>query len=277
MSIVPEAWMPEARMSRIHIHWTAGAHKANAVDRRSYHILVEGDGNLVRGDCSIKANERGSGMKRASHTLNANTGAIGVSMCCMAGAREVPFSAGRHPLTEPQWSRMVEVVSDLARRYRIPVTPSTVLTHAEVHPILNIRQKNKWDITRIAFDDGVRGFREVGDRLRAEVVARLDGDAPEPDTEIPDDMKLPRLKVRGVAPSTLNFRAAPNGEKRGALPEGTKVERIAMFGNWSQVRTPAGYVGWVSSSFLEPLDAGGGGADRRRRSPCHAGCLTFRR
>lgn len=255
MTIVPEAWMPDARMSRVHVHWTAGTHKANAVDRRSYHVLIEGDGNLVRGDCSIAANQRGSGMKRASHTLNANTGAVGVSMCCMAGARERPFSPGRHPMTEAQWSRMVEVVSDLAHRYRIPVTPATVLTHAEVHPNLNIRQRNKWDITRLAFDPSIEGFREVGDRMRAEVVARLDHEAPEPEGPIPDDMKLPRLKVRGVAPSTLSFRDAPNGEKRGSLPEGTTVERIAMFGNWSQVRTPAGFVGWVSSSFLEPVDA----------------------
>jgi SH3-like domain-containing protein len=68
----------------------------------------------------------------------------------------------------------------------------------------------------------------------------------------PDDMKLPRLRVKGVRPSTLNFRDAPNGEKRGALPENTVVERIALFGNWSQVRTPAGHVGWVFSSFLQP-------------------------
>lgn len=258
MAVVPEDWMPDARMSRIHIHWTAGAHTANAVDRRSYHILIEGDGSLVRGDRSIKANERGSGLKpRASHTLNANTGAIGVSMCCMAGAKERPFSAGRHPLTEVQWQRMIEVVSDLARRYGIPVTPATVLTHAEVHPNLNIRQKNKWDITRLAFDPGVEGFRAVGDRLRAEVATKLDeaGGPPPNGRDLPDDMRLPRLKVRGVAPSTLNFRAAPNGEKRGALPEGTTVEQIAMFGNWSQVRTPAGFVGWVSSSFLQPLEA----------------------
>lgn len=255
MSVVPAEWMPEARMSRIHVHWTAGPHKANSVDRRAYHILVEGDGTLVRGDRSIKANERGSGMARASHTKNANTGAIGVSMCCMHRATERPFSAGGHPLTEAQWLRMIEVVADLARRYRIPVTPSTVLTHAEVQPNLNIRQNNKWDITRLAFDEGLSGPREIGDRLRAEVAALLDRDAPADEGRMPEDMKLPRLKVRGVAPSTLNFRDAPNGEKRGALPEGTKVERIALFGNWSQVRTPAGFVGWVSSSFLEPIEA----------------------
>ena len=91
---VPAAWMPAARMSRIHVHWTAGGHRANATDKKSYHILIEGDGKLVRADHSVKANEPGSGMTPASHTLNANSGAIGVSMCCMAGAREQPFSAG---------------------------------------------------------------------------------------------------------------------------------------------------------------------------------------
>ena len=71
---VPAAWMPAARMSRIHVHWTAGGHRANATDKKSYHILIEGDGKLVRADHSVKANEPGSGMTPASHTLNANSG-----------------------------------------------------------------------------------------------------------------------------------------------------------------------------------------------------------
>jgi N-acetyl-anhydromuramyl-L-alanine amidase AmpD len=133
---VPKAWMPRANMARIHVHWTAGGYKANATDRRAYHILIEGDGKLVRGDRSIKANEKGSGMTPASHTLNANPGAIGVSMCCMVGARESPFDAGRAPMTRAQWDAMVAAVADLARRYNIPVSPKTILTHAEVGPNL---------------------------------------------------------------------------------------------------------------------------------------------
>lgn len=251
VGLVPADWMPDARMSRIHIHWSAGRHAASENDRLHYHILVESDGTLVRGVRGIDANAPGSGKTPVSHTLNANTGAIGVSVCCMEGAIESPFNAGRWPMTEAQWRRMIEVVAELARRYAIPVTPRTVLTHAEVQPTLGITQRGKWDITRLAFDDGVRGHKAVGDKLRREVALALDAGEPEPGPIAPPDaMRLPRFRVRGVKPSTLNFRDAPGGTKVGALTENTLVERFALFGEWSQVRTPAGHVGWVASSYL---------------------------
>ena len=251
MARLPTTWMPEAEMRRIHLHWTAGRHVPNATDLRSYHILIQGDGKPVRGDVSIAANAPGSGMRPASHTLNANTGAIGVSMCGMFRARESPFDAGPEPLTQAQWEAAVAVVAQLAERYGIAVTPRTILTHAEVGPNLNIPQRNKWDISQLPFDPDCRGVQVVGDRLRREVAARLD-DRPGSVTAPPSDplLKLPRFKVHGVAPSRLNFRRSPDGEVAGALPEGTRVERLAVVGDWWQVRTPAGFVGWVWSSFL---------------------------
>jgi hypothetical protein len=38
-------------------HWTAGTQKATEFDRGHYHILIDADGNLVRGVPSIKLNE----------------------------------------------------------------------------------------------------------------------------------------------------------------------------------------------------------------------------
>jgi len=252
---VPASWMPSAKMSRVHIHWTGGGHRANATDKKAYHILIESDGNLIRGVRSIKANEPGSGMARASHTLNANSGAIGVSMCCMANSKESPFNAGTAPMTKVQWDTMVEVVAELAKRYGIPVTPQTILTHAEIQPNLGIKQKNKWDVVRLAFDSSVQGHRPVGDRMRREIAAVLDGmaSAPTPTgSALPADMKPPRFRVVGVRPSTLNLRDAPNGVKKGALTENTVVEKLSESDGWWQIRTPGGFVGWVFSSFLKP-------------------------
>ena len=251
--VVPAAWMPNAKMKRIHVHWTAGRHTANSTDKKSYHILIEGNGKLVRGDPSIKLNEnpvRGSGY--AAHTLNANRGAIGVSMCCMGGreVRENPFVAGPFPMTRGQWDKMIEVVAALARRYSVPVTSKTILTHAEVEPNLGITQRNKWDITSLAFDSSISGAKAVGDRLRQQVAAALDRVSP--GGEISEDMQPPKFRVTGVAPSMLNFRDGPNGAKRGALPENTVVEKLSESGNWWLVRTPAGFVGWVFSEFLQP-------------------------
>lgn len=250
--IVPSDWMPQAKMKRIHLHWTAGGHTANSTDKKSYHILVQGDGSLVRGDSSIAANAPGGTGKRASHTRNANTGAIGVSLCCMRKAVEKPFSSGPSPMKKAQWSRGLKVLADLAERYRILVTPTTILTHAEVEPNLGIKQKNKWDIVRLSFDDRFKGFRDVGDEMRRGVAALLDARGSKDDDEIDPDARLPRFKVIGVAPSRLNFRRGPGGEKIGSLPERTVVERLGVDGEWWKVRTRMGFVGYVHSSFLAP-------------------------
>lgn len=62
-----------------------------------------------------------------------------------------------------------------------------------------------------------------------------------------------RRIVVGVAPDRLNFRASPNGQIRGQLPENTKVDLLAVRGEWAQVRTPAGYVGWVHNDYIKPV------------------------
>ncbi len=252
---IPASWMPDADMRRIHVHWTAGRHKANPVDLKSYHVLVEGDGKLRRGNCPISANDparRKSGEPRANHTLNANSHAIGVSMCGMFNARERPFDPGPAPLTEAQWAAMTQAVAILAQRYGVPVTNETILTHAEVQPNLSIAQRNKWDITALPFDPGTLGAQAVGDRMRREIAAAIDAlgaDRGPP----PDRMKPPRFRVSGVKPSTLNFRDGRDGEVVGALPEGTRVERLGISGGWWQVRTPAGHVGWVWHGFLRAI------------------------
>lgn len=173
--VVPAHCMPPGRLERIIVHWTAGQHRASDTDRSHYHILIEGGGGLVRGDCPISANGIGGTGKRASHTLNCNTGSIGVSLCCMAGAKEQPFDPGKAPMTAAQWERLVRVVADLCRRYEIPVTPQTVLSHAEVQANLGIRQRGKWDVSRLAFDPLVKGAKACGDLLRAGVSAILAG------------------------------------------------------------------------------------------------------
>jgi len=251
---VPAAWMPAAKMQRVIVHWTAGGHKASANDKSHYHVLIEGDGAVIRGTPSIKANERSPLPKGyAAHTLACNTGSIGVSMCCMLGAVESPFKAGPAAMTEAQWDEMIEVVADLCIRYGIPVTPKTVLSHAEVQTNLGIKQRGKWDVARLAFDPATVGAKACGDLMRRQVAGAIDTAKGEPVILTPPIEMLPAVfRVRGVSPSTLAFRDGPNGKAKGALPEGTVVERVNAEDDWWQVRTPAGYVGWVYSTFLAP-------------------------
>lgn len=171
--VIDPAWMPAAKMERIIVHWTAGPHKATSLDRSHYHLIVEGDGSLVRGNTAISANAAPIRGAYAAHTLNCNTGSIGVSLACMAGAVESPFKAGTHPMTQTQWDRLPHVLAALCARYGIAVTPRTVLSHAEVQGTLGIKQKGKWDIARLAFDPGVIGAKACGDIFRARATELL--------------------------------------------------------------------------------------------------------
>jgi len=172
--VVPDDWMPAAQLSRIIVHWTAGSHTPSGLDRSHYHLLIDGDGKLVRGTPAISLNDaRGVKPGYAAHTLNCNTGSIGVSLCCMAGAIESPFKAGSAPMTRTQWEALPPVLADLCRRYGIPVTRKTVLSHAEVQGTLNIAQRGKWDISRLAFDPSVVGSAACGDAFRSSASALL--------------------------------------------------------------------------------------------------------
>ena len=183
MALIKKAWMPECGMKRIICHWTAGGHKASAFDKQHYHILIESDGRLVRGPRSIADNVSTADGVYAAHTRRCNTRSIGISVCCMAGARQRPFKRGRFPMTKKQWETMTEVAAELCDRYGIEVTPKTVLGHGEVEKNLNIRQNGKWDPMVLPWDPGLSPAK-VGRELRRLVKRNLAG-APAPDVPPP--------------------------------------------------------------------------------------------
>lgn len=170
---IPADWLPWAGMARVIFHWTAGTNKAGTDDRKHYHLLIEGDGKLVRGIPSIALNDAPLKPGYAAHTASLNGDSIGIALCGMAGAKENPFDAGKYPITEHQWAMLAQVIAQLCRRYAINVSRKTVLSHAEVQETLGTKQKGKWDIARLPFDPAVKGAIAVGDKLRAAVAARV--------------------------------------------------------------------------------------------------------
>ena len=160
-------------MERIICHWTAGAHRATATDRKHYHFIFEADGREVVGNLPIEANASPIRGAYAAHTLHCNSGSIGLSMACMRGATENPLNYGPSPMTWLQWDAMCRKAAELCVAYNIPVTPRTVLSHAEVQGTLGIRQRGKWDFTVLPFDTSLRGAKACGDRLRADVKAHV--------------------------------------------------------------------------------------------------------
>lgn len=168
-SAVPDDWMPDVTMDRIITHWTVGGYKAGGLDQFSYHILIEGDGKLVRGKFSIADNVSNlvwSPRSYAAHTKGTNTRSIGIAACSMAGAEEgPPLVLGAKPMLKLQWDRMVEVAAQLCKQYDIAVTPQTVLGHGEVQANLGNVQDGKWDPLVLPWDLSV-SKTQAGDLFR---------------------------------------------------------------------------------------------------------------
>lgn len=160
-------------LHRIHLHWTAGAYGDIALERKHYHILILENGRAVMGDLAPEANADTSDGQYAAHTRAANSGSIGVAVDAMAGAQYSPFSTGPYPITKAQMEGLACEVANLCETYDIPVTPYSVLTHAEIEPTLGIRQRNKWDICWIPGMTRPGDPVEVGNAIRQMIRAKL--------------------------------------------------------------------------------------------------------
>lgn len=154
-------------------HWTGGGYRANAKDKRHYHLLTEFDGNQVRGKEDPEDNIVTSDDDYAAHTLNLNSGSIGTAMCGMMGAQEYPLDYGDFPITEKQFERHCMMLAEVHANYAIPVNEFTCITHAEVEPRLGVKQRNKWDLTVLPFKEDIRGAYAVGDYMRKRVTYYL--------------------------------------------------------------------------------------------------------
>jgi len=160
-------------MKRIILHWTGGTGLANTSDRAHYHILIEQDGKVIAGTRNPESNLDTSDGDYAAHTRALNTGSIGVALCAMSGAREHPFSAGYHAITDAQVDALAVAVADLCATYGIPVTPRTVLTHAEVPVTLGVAQQGKWDVTFLPGMHAPDDPLVVGDTIRSMIQREL--------------------------------------------------------------------------------------------------------
>lgn len=145
--VIPDAWMPLCKVSRIILHHTGGANFPSSEDKQAYHFAIDRIGKAHRGDHSILDNIDCTDDDYAAHTRGMNTGSVGLAICGMAGANQEPFAPGPYPILPAQWNAAIIAAADLCRRYRIEPMPKTLLMHAEVESVLKVRQAGKWDIT----------------------------------------------------------------------------------------------------------------------------------
>lgn len=165
-------------MKRVILHWTGGGHTPNSTDIKAYHFLIAGDGKVVPGHFSVSANSSARGSlvpgTYAAHCKGLNTDSIGISLCAMLGAKEVPFSPGSAPITEKQITALSKLVAEMCIVYQIPVTPQTVLTHAEVEGTLGVKQEQKWDIRYLPGYTKLLSATDAGIILRRGIQAEYD-------------------------------------------------------------------------------------------------------
>jgi hypothetical protein len=165
--LINKAWLPDADMKRVILHWTAGGYTASDDDKQHYHFMVEQGGQLVKGHHSVADNETTRDRVYAAHTRMCNTGSIGVAICGMAGSDpRGPF--GDYPVTHAQYEIACRIVAELCIAYGIPVARHTVLNHGEVKKILGVSQRGKWDVMVLPFKP-MLSPEEVGEYFRTRV------------------------------------------------------------------------------------------------------------
>ncbi len=155
-------------MKKIVLHWTAGTYYPTQYEKQFYHFLVDKDGKIYNGIYKPEDNETCADGKYAAHTGGGNTGAIGVSLCSMAGFKSSK-AQGHYPITLIQFESCMNLCSLLAIKYNIEITPQTVMTHYEfgkTHP--NSTSFGKIDITYLPPYPWV-GKDDIGGFIRSKI------------------------------------------------------------------------------------------------------------
>ena len=117
-------------MKKIIIHWTAGANSPNSIDKMHYHYLIDSKGEVSKGVYRPEDNLDCTDGMYAQHTGGGNTGAIGVAFCGMLGFVS-SSNQGKYPLVKKQCEAGFKFLAELSKKYNIPITSKTVMTHYE--------------------------------------------------------------------------------------------------------------------------------------------------
>lgn len=156
------------RDPKIYLHWSAGHYFQKFSD---YHVNITADGKIyLTTNLSVKL----------PHTYMRNSGAVGISLCCSAGADT--HDLGDEPPTAEQIEAMAQTILAVSQGLWLTIDKDHVLTHGEaadnedgldVHEMYGPRTTcERWDLEYLGTDesssfnpwadDGSRG----GDVLR---------------------------------------------------------------------------------------------------------------
>src|SRR5574344_375178 len=138
-------------LSKICLHWSAGASSPCDVDLKAYHFVVDSLGKIHQGHFKPEDNIDCYDGKYAKHCGGGNTGCIGISALGMAGFN-LKDKKTKYPLTKVQIEAFCKLAAELCIKYGIKVAPETVSTHHECgqkHP--KTTSYGKIDVTYFPF------------------------------------------------------------------------------------------------------------------------------
>lgn len=153
-------------LSKICLHWTAGANKPCAVDLESYHYCIDKNGKIYQGNHRPEDNLNCYDGNYAKHCGGGNTGCIGISVCGMADF-DLKNKKTNYPLTQNQVESLCCLTGYLSHKYGISINENYVFTHYEFDRKQKKRQ-GKIDITYLPYLPTLSSD-EVGSYLRTKV------------------------------------------------------------------------------------------------------------
>ncbi|HEV2132177.1 MAG TPA: N-acetylmuramoyl-L-alanine amidase, partial [Longimicrobiaceae bacterium] len=155
MAAIPELGVLPATPRRIIWHWTGGGSRANDVDRKHYHWIIEQDGTIVTGRFLVASNmQRVWGSEYAQHTGGMNSFSVGISFAGMkdCGSAQRP---GPCPLNENQVLAGLRFTAACCVAWSLdPLNPAHCFHHREaweLHGIKGTHNHQKFDITFLPF------------------------------------------------------------------------------------------------------------------------------
>lgn len=170
MAVIPPLSELPAPPRRIILHWTGGGHRANEIDRKAYHYVVEHDGNIVQGVHSVAKNmQRVWGENYARHTGGLNSFSVGISFAGMRDSVNAR-NPGPAPLKEGQVLAGLRFAAECCEEWNLnPLDPKHLFHHREaweLHGVRGTQNHVKPDITYLPFMPELRRT-ETGPWLRA--------------------------------------------------------------------------------------------------------------
>lgn len=155
-------------LSKICLHWSAGASSPCEVDLKAYHFVVDVLGNIHQGHFKPEDNINCTDKKYAKHCGGGNTNCIGLSALGMADFN-LKEKQTKYPLTKIQVEAFCKLAAELCIKYAIKVSPETVFTHFEFGlKHTNTTSYGKIDFTYLPFLPNLEKDR-IGDFLRNKI------------------------------------------------------------------------------------------------------------